>query len=248
MERKSWTLPALILGIALVLSTIGAMFLFTDYKKGVGSVISATGSAEIDLESDLIVWRGNFKAIANTSMDAYDKIKKDAEKAKTFLLNNGIKEDEMIFDSVNIIEKTESIYDDNGRYTGDRFIGYELSQKVTVTSNDIPKVEKVSRDISSLLEEGVEFASFSPEYYVSTLADKKLELIKLATANAKERIDIMAKEANASTGKLKNSRLGVFQIVAKNSGTSAYGYDGYLDTSSKDKTASITVRLEYSIR
>ena len=58
----------------------------------------------------------------------------------------------------------------------------------------------------------------------------------------------MAKEANASTGKLKNSRLGVFQIVAKNSGTSAYGYDGYLDTSSKDKTASITVRLEYSIK
>ena len=248
MEKKSFTLPALLLSLGLIVSVVGAMYLFTDYKRGANSIISATGSAEIDLESDLIVWRGNFKATADTSKDAYDKIKMDADRARTFLTNNGIKDEEMIFDSVNIIEKTESIYDDNGRYAGERFVGYELSQRVTVTSKDIDKVEKVSRDVSSLLEDGVEFTSYSPEYYVSTLADKKLELIKLATANAKERIDIMAKEANATVGKLKNSRLGVFQIVAKNSGTSAYGYDGYLDTSSREKTASITVRLEYNIK
>ena len=248
MEKKSFVLPVLIFSIGLMISTVGAMYLFTDYKKGVGSVISATGSAEIDLESDLIVWRGIFKASADTSKDAYDKIKLDADKAKTFLLDHGINANEMIFDSVNINEKTENIYDDNGRYAGERFIGYELSQKVTVSSKDIIKVEKVSRDISSLLEDNVEFTSYSPEYYVSTLADKKLELIKLATANAKERIDIMANEANANVGKLKNSKLGVFQIVAKNSGTSAYSYDGYLDTSSKDKVASITVRLEYAIK
>lgn len=248
MEKKSYTLPALIIGIAVIVSLVGSMYLFTDYKKSVGSSISATGSAELDLESDLVVWRGNFSAQAETSKDAYDIIKNDAEKAKKFLSDNGISDSEMIFNSVNILEKTEPVYDANGNYNGSKFVGYELTQNVTVTSKDIDKVEKVSRDISQLLEDGVQFISHSPEYYCTTLSDSKLELIKLATKNAKERIDIMAKEANASVGKLQNSRLGVFQIVAKNSGTSSYAYDGYLDTSSRNKTASITVRLDYTIK
>lgn len=246
--KKSFTIPALILGIAIVISTIGGMYLFTDYKKGVGNSISATGSAELDLESDLIVWRGYFDAIGETSKDAYDIIKVDADKVKKYLLNSGIKESEMVFNSVNISEKTEGIYDANGNWRGSTLVGYELSQNVVITSKDIEKVEKVSRDISKLLEEGVQFTSNSPEYYCTTLSDSKLKLIQLATANAKERIDIMASEANASVGKLKNSKLGVFQIVAKNSGTSSYAYDGYLDTSSKHKTASITVKLEYAIK
>lgn len=248
MDKKSFTLPALILGIAFVISIIGGIYLFTDYKKGVGNSISATGSAEMDVESDLIVWRGSFEASAETSKEAYDIIKVDSEKVKKYLAESGINDNEVVFNSVNIFEKTEPIYDANGNWRGTTFVGYELRQDVTITSNDIPKVEKVSRDISKLLEEGVQFRSESPEYYCTTLADKKLELIKLATSNSKERIDIMASEANASVGKLKNSKLGVFQIVAKNTGTTSYAYDGFLDTSSKSKTASITVKLEYAIK
>lgn len=248
MEKKNYSLPAFIISLAIIISLVGSMYLFTDYKKSVGSSISATGSAELDLTADLIVWRGNFNANAETSKDAYDIIKEDAEKARNFLLDNGITNDEMIFSSVSINEKNESIYDDNGNYRGSRFIGYELSQDITVTSKDIDKVEKVSRDVSKLIEDGVEFISHSPEYYCTTLSDSKLELIKLATKNAKERIDIMASEANATVGKLQSSRLGVFQIVAKNSGTSSYAYDGFLDTSSREKTASITVKLEYNIK
>ncbi len=248
MEKKSFTLPALIIGLAVIISLVGSMYLFTDYKKSIGSSIQATGSAELDLESDLIVWRGSFSAQAESSKDAYDVIKKDAEQARKFLSDSGITDNEMVFESVNIGERTRPVYDNNGNYNGSEFVGYELSQNVIVTSKDIDKVEKVSRDISKLLEDGVQFTSHSPEYYCTTLSDSKLELIKLATKNAKERIDIMAAEANATVGKLRNSYLGVFQIVAKNSGTSSYSYDGYLDKSSRTKTASITVRLEYTIK
>ena len=247
-KKRSLVLPALIMGIAIIISCIGMMYLFTDYKKGVGNSISATGSAELDLDSDLIVWRGHFNAFGETSKEAYDIIKVDAEKVKSYLVNSGIQDSEMVFNSVNINEKEEPIYDENGNWRGTKFIGYDLSQNVVITSKDIDRVEKVSRDISKLLEEGVQFTSNSPEYYCTTLSDSKLELIKLATANAKERIDIMANEAKASVGKLKNSKLGVFQIVAKNSGTSSYAYDGFLDTSSRAKTASITVKLEYAIK
>ena len=58
----------------------------------------------------------------------------------------------------------------------------------------------------------------------------------------------MTNKAGAKTGELKNSRLGVFQITAENSGTGFYSYDGYLDTTSRRKTATITVKLEYTIK
>ena len=58
----------------------------------------------------------------------------------------------------------------------------------------------------------------------------------------------MAKNSGAKVGKLRNSNLGVFQITATNSGTSSYSYDGAFDTSSRNKTASITVKLEYDLK
>ena len=74
----------------------------------------------------------------------------------------------------------------------------------------------------------------------------KLELIEKATANAKERIDIMAEGSGANLGNLLTANLGVFQITAQNSNTE-YSYGGYFDTSSRNKTASITVKLNYAV-
>ncbi len=210
--------------------------------------ISATGSANVDFESDLIIWRGSFSAADYTSKAAYDKIKKDSAVVKNYLIANGITEDEIIFNSVDIWKTYKDIYDDNGNYIGREQDGYSLSQSVSVTSTDIDKVEKISRDISSLLETGVEFESQAPEYYYTGLDDLKLSLIEQATANARERIDIMAKNSGARIGKLRNSSLGVFQITATNSGTSSYSYDGAFDTTSRNKTASITVKLEYDLK
>ena len=58
----------------------------------------------------------------------------------------------------------------------------------------------------------------------------------------------MAKQSGAKLGKLRNSSLGVFQITATNSGTSSYSYDGAFDTSARNKTATITVKLEYDLK
>lgn len=244
-NKASNTGLAFIIGLCIIISTVGSTYLFTNYKLTINNSISATGSAEVDFSSDLVVWRGNFKSSADSSTDAYKKIKEDSEIVKTYLKDNGVNDNEVKFDSVNISEKTNPIWDNNGNWRGEEFAGYLLTQSVTITSTDLDKVDKISRDISSLLESGVEFTSYAPEYYCSKLDDVKLELIEKATENAKTRIDIMANKSGATLGKLKSSKLGVFQIVAKNSGTKSYAYDGYFDTSSKEKTANITVKLDY---
>ncbi len=248
-NKKSLSfLNALIIGLCIVASCVVLAMGLSRFRSESVHTIAATGSASVNFESDLIIWRGSFSSHDYTSKDAYDTIKKDAAVVKQYLLDNGVTEDEIVFNSVDIWKTYRDIYDDNGNYTGREFDGYNLQQTVDVTSSDINKVEKISRDISSLLEKGVEFESQSPEYYYTGLDDLKLSLIEQATANSRERIDIMAKQSGAKLGKLRNSSLGVFQITATNSGTSSYSYDGAFDTSSRNKTATITVKLEYDLK
>ena len=246
-SNKSWV-NTLIIGLCVVASCCALSVGLSRFRSESVHTIAATGSASVDFESDTIIWRGSFSAQDYTSKAAYNKIKNDSALVKKYLLDNGVTEDEIVFNSVDIWKTYKDIYDDNGNYVGREQEGYSLSQTVTVSSGDIDKVEKISRDISSLLETGVEFESQSPEYYYTGLDDLKLSLIEQATANAKERINIMAANSGARIGKLRNSNLGVFQITATNSGTSSYTYDGAFDISSRKKTASITVKLEYDLK
>ena len=110
------------------------------------------------------------------------------------------------------------------------------------------KVEKISRDISALIEAGVQLTSGSPEYYYTKLDELKLELIQQATENAKQRVDIIAKSSNSKIEDLLGANLGVFQITAQNSASEEFSYGGTFNTSSRFKTATITVNLNYSIK
>lgn len=247
-QKKNTWLSALIIGISVMVSCVALAFGLSHFRSESTHVITATGSASVDFESDIIIWRGSFSRTAWTSQEAYTEIKKDADMVNTYLKDNGISDDEIVFDSVDIRRTYHDNYDDNGNYIGSVADGYELTQSVTVSSSNLDTVEKISRDISSLLDKGVELTSGSPEYYYSDLDALKLDLIDKASVNAKDRIDIIAKNTGAGLGKLKNSSLGVFQITAKNSGTSSYTYDGAFDTESRFKTASITVKLEYDLK
>ena len=57
-------------------------------------------------------------------------------------------------------------------------------------------------------------------------------------------VTAMAENAGSSVGRLKNADMGVFQIVAQNS-AEEYSWGGSFNTTSKRKTATITVKLEY---
>jgi hypothetical protein len=247
-QKKNTWISALIIGVCIVASCVALAFGLSHFRSESTHVISATGSASVDFESDIIIWRGSFSTAAYTSQAAYTKLKNDADVVKSYLTGNGVAESEIVFDSVDIRRTYHDNYDTNGNYIGSEADGYQLTQSVTVSSSNLDVVEKISRDISSLLDKGVELTSGSPEYYYSDLDALKLDLIDKASINAKDRIDIIAKNSGASLGKLKNSSLGVFQITAKNSGTGSYSYDGAFDTSSRFKTASITVRLEYDLK
>ncbi len=248
---KEWKgiIIATIASICAIACTVIFINGIVDYKKTSRSGgITATGSANCDFEADLVVWRGSVAAYGITTTDAYGVIKNDAKMIKDYLIKNGVSEDEIVFNSITICPHMTTRYNDEGDYMGDYEDGYDLYQEVSVTSKDVDKVEKISRDITELIESGVEFSSFSPEYYYTKLDELKLQLIEEATKNAKDRIDIMAAGTGEKAGKLLDANLGVFQITARNSADEDYSYGGTFNTYSREKTATITVRLEYAVQ
>lgn len=253
MKEYRSIIVALIAGISAIICFTVASGNLVTYKKSANSGgMTATGSASMDFTSDLIVWRGSFSAFGETSKQAYNEIQRNSQLVKDYLTDSGVTEEEMKFSSISISQQyeTEYEYDDEGNVINQRDhpVGYNLYQEVSVTSEDVDKIENVSREITNLLSSGVEFFSDSPEYYYTKLDELKLQLIETATANAKERIDIMAANSGAGMGSLSEATLGVFQITAQNSDSEEYSYSGAFNTSSKEKTASITVRLNYELK
>lgn len=249
MKELKSIIIALIAGLSAITCVIlGANMLAEIKEVSKSNGFLATGSASQDFTSDLIVWRGSFSAHGATAKEAYEKIKKDSEVTKKYLLDNGVTEDELIFYSVNITQALKYEYYDQGNVVNQVPDGYDLSQELSVTSGDVDKIDSISRDITKLIDAGVEFNSNPPEYYYTKLDELKLKMIDQATQNAKSRIDLMAQKSGSRVGKLLNANLGVFQITAKNSSSEDYSYGGNFNTSSKEKTASITVKLNYTVK
>jgi hypothetical protein len=122
-----------------------------------------------------------------------------------------------------------------------------LRQTLQVESKEVDKVEMISREVSELIHQGIEFYSQKPEYYYTKLAELKIEMIAAATKDAQSRAKKIADNAGSSLGKLTKAEMGVFQIIAQNS-SEDFSWGGSFNTSSKRKTANITVNLEYSTR
>lgn len=105
-------------------------------------------------------------------------------------------------------------------------------------------VEKISREVTELLQKGIEFNSNKPSYYYSRLNELKIDLLAKAAEDAKLRAETIAKSSAVNLGSLKKANMGVFQITGKNDNED-YSYGGSFNTTSKEKTASITLKVEY---
>lgn len=217
-------------------------------KTAQNDYIVVTGSATKSFVSDLIVWRGSFSKKATTTKDAFAKLRNDTAAVKNYLIKNGVNEENIIFSSIGLKEDYEHEFNQDGRLTKTIFIGYTLTQRVTIESPEVDKIEKISRDITELIDLGVEFFSMPPEYYYTKLDELKLDLIAKSAENTRMRAETIVKESGAKIAKLRSANLGVFQITPENSSTDSYSSGGTYDISSKNKTAFITTRLEYLIK
>jgi len=210
------------------------------------NVISVTGLGEINFTSDLIVWEGSF---ARQDMDmkaASAALNADKATIEKYLVAKGLDKKSLVFSSISVENLTTYRYGSNGEVVGQDFAGYKLTQSVEITSSKIDQVEEVSRNITELINEGIQLNSQAPRYYYTKLADLKLSLVSKATKDARERAEKIAEESGSHIDKLTTAQMGIIQITGQNSGED-YSWGGAYNTSSREKTASITMKLNYKL-
>lgn len=214
------------------------------YKYKVNNTINVTGNAKKDFESDIVKWSASYSRKSMDLSSASEQLKQDRDLVKGFLVRQGIDAKEILFNAVNI-NREFAYHTDGSGNSYNTFAGYSLSQSVSVESKDLDKVDAASREISTLISQGLELSSNAPSYYYSKLEDLKLELISQASENAKLRSENIADEAGSRLGTLVRADLGIFQITGQNDNED-YSYGGVFNTSSRSKTANITVRTSYA--
>ena len=226
---------------------IGLAFLGSAIKNRNKSenTISVTGLGSKTFTSDLISWTGNFSRNSFELKSAYDQLAEDRKVIEKYMLSQGIAKKDIIFSAVDI-QKQYNYNNNNDGGSSQTFAGYQLAQSISLQSKDVAKIENLSRNITEIINLGIEFTSASPNYFYTKLADVKQQMIADATKDAKERAEKIAENAGADLGNLKKAYMGVIQITAPNSNED-YSYGGTYNTTSKEKEASITIKLEYEV-
>lgn len=208
--------------------------------------VNVTGLGEQNFTSDLIVWEGNFSRESSDLKTAYADLEKDKTAVTDYLKSKGIPAEQLVFNAVSTNPLYQQNYTANGTYAGQTFTGYQLSQTLVIESKEVEKVEKISREITELLNQGITFYSQPPRYYYTQLESLKLEMVAKATEDGRVRAERIAENSNSSLGDLITANMGIFQITGQNSGED-YSWGGTFNTSAKNKTASITMKLSFEV-
>ncbi len=238
----TWIVVALILGASVIASTL----VFTGGLKAIKSernMLEVKGSAKEEIKSDYAVWTGTFNASNPDLKMAYQDLENSSQQVKSFLVDKGFTEKDLIFSSVTTTPMNVIL--PNGMYSN-QIESYRLGQTVEIRSNDVDKIADISRISTELINLGVNFESMPPQYFYTKLADKKINMIELATKDAKARADGMLKATGKNTGDLLSASVGIFQITPLYSNEiSDYGIN---DTSSIDKEITAVVNCSFEVK
>ncbi len=244
-EKRSANLGLSVLGVALaagiVLSAILVSATVRDVKMS-NQTIVVKGYAQKEVKSDIAVWSGRFTSRDPQLVTAYAKLERDLKVVADYLVKSGIPGENISVSAVSTRiqnRRTPQGYETN------EIEQYVLEQTVSVSSNNVDLISSLSRESTTIIREGIEFFSYSPEYYYSNIEDMKIQLLGEATLNARQRAEQLAVNSGGKVGPLRAATQGVFQI------TPLYSTDvddwGRYDTTTINKAVKAVVTIQYSI-
>lgn len=210
--------------------------------------IKVTGSAKRRIVSDLIEWSATVQAANPDRTIAYRSLHEQVAKTQAFLGARGIVPDQIAVSSAVVRElvETETVGSGEQRVERKIFKGYSVSQAISIRSTEVARVEKVSREITELLDQGVSISSQAPEYYYTKLGGLKIEMLAEASRDARTRAEKMLQSAGGGRlGKLIDANMGVININPANS--TATSWEGNNDTSSLEKDIITIVHISYEL-
>lgn len=241
MNSKDVVIVGIILGVSLIFSSV--IVANTFYKvKALDNTLTVTGSAKKVIVSDVVKWSGSFSrtVTVNDLKSGYSLMAKDLEEVKKFFKGNGFGEESLV---ISPIFMDENYYGYKSEQSPKE---YNLRQTIEVQSSDVEKITNMAKNISQIIDKGVIFSSYYPEYYYSKLGEIRIELLSEAVKDARNRADKIAESGNRKVSNLKNVSVGVTQVMPINS-TDISDYGTY-DTTTINKEVTITVKATFVLK
>jgi len=207
---------ALVLATVIGLSLIGSSAILAKASVTVFNIkhaekrIVVTGSAARRIRSDLVVWRAAVRSQAAEMSTSYRKLSTDVPAVVEFLKAHGIDPKQIKVSATSVSEIHAR--DKDGRELPETTVAFITEQRIEVSSTEIEKVERVSREATELIDRGVYVTSEDPLYIYTKLAELKVKMAAEASRDARNRAEQMAAQAKTRITSLISSRMGVMQI------------------------------------
>ncbi|MDB4956057.1 MAG: hypothetical protein JWO36_3626 [Myxococcales bacterium] len=224
------------------------------HVKAAHRTIRVTGSAKKRIVSDLIQWEAVLEAHAADRTAAYKRLHEETDKAVEFLKAQGIQPDEIRPQSATFEEEFDTQEEfkvlagmkEPTRLEKKVFKDFVTREVIEIHSKDVPRIEKASREITSLLEDGVSITSGAPQYFYTRLGELKVEMLAAAGKDARARAtNIINSAGGADIGKLIVADMGIININPANSTQTSE--EGNNDTSSLEKDIITIVHAEFEL-
>ncbi len=240
-RRKAFTIiiSAIIVSIALGygLVKVGAGFAARTTEG-----ITVTGSAKVSATADNVVWTLSIQESKSNVASAVKQVGVSVDALSAYLTNGGIPADAIQLGAVSTYANQEYI---NGNPTG-RTLSFNANRDLTVRSTDVQLIAKLSQDIGTLLQTGVNVNNYGPQYYVSTLPTLRPQLLEEAMKDAQVRAIALTRAVGGTIGPVLSVRSGPFQVTTPDS-TMTSDIGAY-DTSTIEKTVTSTVSVTFKTK
>ena len=236
----------IVLGICIAVATIVASLIlsggFLKVMKFWQHTITVKGAAQEIIKSDYIVWDCTFTRRGPSLQEAYKDLKGDLDNVLAYMKSKQVEKKEMYINQIVTTRVYQKDKDDKDTNIVDSYV---LSQSIEIRSNDLDKIDALSRQSTELIDQGINFESANPQYFYNKIDALKVELLAKATQNAKLRAESIVSAAGNKIGSLQSAKMGVFQITPVTSTqVSDYGED---DTTSLEKKVMVVVNASFSI-
>ncbi len=234
--------PPLVFAMAVLgVGLMGASRVFVQGIRKANDTITVTGASTERIRSDHADWSVEVSQSGSSLQASYAGLQPALERTLAFLRQAGIKPDELQTAAV----KTEKEENRDPRSGELRSISWTTRQQIRISSPDVDRIAAVAASIGTLIGEGVPLTIHEPAYTYSGLADKRVDMLAKATADARGRARAIASEAGAQIGAITNADTGIFQITAPNSTETSDS--GTYDTSTIDKDITAVMGVTFRV-
>jgi len=235
--------------IVLALGGVAAAAVLGSQLRHIGTghqTISVKGLAEKPVRADHAEWTVRVSFKGATFTETLGRIQREMPELRRFLEGQGVSGAALVESTESITPNMEQEEAPGGHW---RTIqkGFNGTQEVRVTLNDLDRVAKARKAVVQFKADGHAIEYDEPQYLVSDLEQQKMSLIGAATRDARARAEEFAKNGGVTAGPMRSASQGAFNILAPGASADVSEYGGVYDKTTVDKVARVVVTIEYAI-